>query len=418
MKKIVGLFATIVVAIASSIAIAQLYPLFGPSTGILKGSISSPQTSAAASADVIGLWIGGGTCNNTTYLRGDGQCQTPSGSAVGANPTGTVGLTAVNGSATTFLRSDGAPALSQSISPTMTGNWLFAATSGVPVTVTAPTGQNAIVVNPASGSSALTALAGSANIAQVLLRGNNNTGANGFAVLQNASGQAVLNQGNAASFLLQIGGTTIETLTSGGGAQIGAPTGGDQGAGTVNATGVFVNGTAVSTSAASAAGTATASPSAITTTDTYVTPTYTIPANTLAAGSVIRVTMHGSCTSSAANSVNFRMRFGTAGTTADTNIFSGSFGTGNAATSGTNVPFSVTFYFIVITNGSSGTAMANEVLTNNGTTGISQTATFVAQPTVAATINTTVGEHLGISLSAGVATTSISIYMATVERIS
>lgn len=54
-----------------------------------------------------------------------------------ANPTGTVGLTAVNGSATTFLRSDGAPALSQSIIPTWTGlhtfqaGWLSTASSTV-----------------------------------------------------------------------------------------------------------------------------------------------------------------------------------------------------------------------------------------------------------------------------------------------
>lgn len=44
-----------------------------------------------------------------------------------ANPTGSVGLTAVNGSASTFLRSDGAPALSQSIAPTWTGVHRFAA---------------------------------------------------------------------------------------------------------------------------------------------------------------------------------------------------------------------------------------------------------------------------------------------------
>lgn len=47
------------------------------------------------------------------------------GSASGANPTASVGLTAVNGSAVTFLRSDGAPALDQTIAPTMTGVWAF-----------------------------------------------------------------------------------------------------------------------------------------------------------------------------------------------------------------------------------------------------------------------------------------------------
>lgn len=45
--------------------------------------------------------------------------------STGANPTGTVGLSAVNGVATTFLRSDGAPPLSQAIVPTWTGIHTF-----------------------------------------------------------------------------------------------------------------------------------------------------------------------------------------------------------------------------------------------------------------------------------------------------
>jgi hypothetical protein len=44
---------------------------------------------------------------------------------LGANPSGTIGLTAVNGSATTYLRSDGAPALSQAIAPTWTAQHIF-----------------------------------------------------------------------------------------------------------------------------------------------------------------------------------------------------------------------------------------------------------------------------------------------------
>lgn len=43
----------------------------------------------------------------------------------GANPTASVGLAAVNGAATTFLRSDGAPKLDVSISPTWTGDHTF-----------------------------------------------------------------------------------------------------------------------------------------------------------------------------------------------------------------------------------------------------------------------------------------------------
>jgi hypothetical protein len=46
-----------------------------------------------------------------------------SGSA--ANPTGTIGLAAVNGILSTYMRSDGAPALSQAISPTWSGTHTF-----------------------------------------------------------------------------------------------------------------------------------------------------------------------------------------------------------------------------------------------------------------------------------------------------
>lgn len=59
--------------------------------------------------------------NSTTRYWANGACSGGSGVPTGANPTGTIGLTAVNGSALTFLRSDGAPALSQAIVPTWTG---------------------------------------------------------------------------------------------------------------------------------------------------------------------------------------------------------------------------------------------------------------------------------------------------------
>lgn len=62
--------------------------------------------------------------NSTTFWAGNGIWATPAGSA-GANPTSQIGLTAVNGSATTYMRSDAAPALNQGISPTMTGMWIF-----------------------------------------------------------------------------------------------------------------------------------------------------------------------------------------------------------------------------------------------------------------------------------------------------
>lgn len=60
--------------------------------------------------------------NVTLTTNGSGTISIAAASgASGANPTASVGLSAVNGAAITFLRSDGAPALDQSIAPTWTG---------------------------------------------------------------------------------------------------------------------------------------------------------------------------------------------------------------------------------------------------------------------------------------------------------
>lgn len=48
----------------------------GTLTGLIAGNGTSP-FSAATSADVIALWTG--TCDNTTFLRADGSCQSPGG---------------------------------------------------------------------------------------------------------------------------------------------------------------------------------------------------------------------------------------------------------------------------------------------------------------------------------------------------
>jgi len=68
---------------------------------------------------------------------------TTSGITGVANPTATIGLTAVNGTATTALRSDGAPALSQAIVPTWTGTHTF---------------SNAAAIRMSNGTAALPAL--------------------------------------------------------------------------------------------------------------------------------------------------------------------------------------------------------------------------------------------------------------------
>lgn len=72
-----------------------------------------------------------------------------SGASNGANPTGTVGLSAVNGTATTFLRSDGAPALSQAITPTWSGQHLFMVNTGFGAAITP---DSPLTVNSNSGT--------------------------------------------------------------------------------------------------------------------------------------------------------------------------------------------------------------------------------------------------------------------------
>lgn len=113
----------------SLVTVAQGGTGVGTITGPIRGNGTSAFTAAAA-ADIYGLW--GGTCNAGTYLSGAGTCTTPAGTTSGANPTASVGLTAVNGVAGTFMRSDGAPALSQSIAPTWSGvhTWNSIANTG------------------------------------------------------------------------------------------------------------------------------------------------------------------------------------------------------------------------------------------------------------------------------------------------
>lgn len=107
---------------------------FAP-TGDVTGSTTGTTTLAPA------LVIGAGKVTSSMLASG-----------VFANPTAPVGLTAVNGTATTAMRSDGAPALSVSISPTWLGNHTFAN----PITITKSLNNDLylLVSNTSSGASA------------------------------------------------------------------------------------------------------------------------------------------------------------------------------------------------------------------------------------------------------------------------
>jgi hypothetical protein len=128
--------------------------------------------------DGAGAWqVGGspGTSTNILTSNGSGTPPTwqaaPSG-ASGANPSAMVGLLGVNGVATTFLRSDGAPALDQNITPTWTGTHTFSSN----VALNGTTTVSGTSINAAglitSGTMATARLGSGSATANTLLHGN------------------------------------------------------------------------------------------------------------------------------------------------------------------------------------------------------------------------------------------------------
>jgi hypothetical protein len=94
------------------------------------GAVTVPNTSftyaklqdVSATSRVLGrITAGSGVIEELTGAN----LATIIGTSLGANPSASIGLTAVNGSAATYLRSDAAPALSVTISPAWSGvhNW-------------------------------------------------------------------------------------------------------------------------------------------------------------------------------------------------------------------------------------------------------------------------------------------------------
>lgn len=89
-RTLIKRFAAGFLVALSGVAVAATFNLFQPATGVLKGNASTYVTTAAISTDIRGLWTG--TCDASTYLRGDGSCQTPPGT--GGGTVNSVGLSA------------------------------------------------------------------------------------------------------------------------------------------------------------------------------------------------------------------------------------------------------------------------------------------------------------------------------------
>lgn len=139
-----------------------------------------------------------------------------------------------------------------------------------------------------------------------------------------------------------------------------------------------------------------------------------IKANSLKVGSVIRVTLQGTCTSSAANASTWRIRFGTAGTTADGAIFTAA--NSVAAASGTNIPFVAELVLTVRTLGAAATCSGYLRLINTGVTGISAVESQTVDATVAA-FDTTVDNWLSATYVAAAATTTSTFKNSFIEQV-
>jgi hypothetical protein len=156
----------------------------------------------------------------------------------------------------------------------------------------------------------------------------------------------------------------------------------------------------------------TAASSGINTTETILT-SYTIPASQMIAGTTFRVTVYGTCTSSAANASNIRVRLGTLGTTSDPAV---AVVTPTAATTGTSVPFQATFMVTIRTTGSgTGTTAGAGWLNNNGVTGISAAADVVSTLTTTSALNTTSQNIISVTYSSAATTTTSTFQLAAIE---
>lgn len=155
-----------------------------------------------------------------------------------------------------------------------------------------------------------------------------------------------------------------------------------------------------------------ATPSGIANTETAFlggTNNWRVYTNQLKAGSVIRVTVEGTYTAGAGAAAIFRIRLGTAGTTADTAL--ATFTLGTSAASGTNIPFEVTLVVTMRTVGAASTQVGHAKVINQGTTGLYTAAADIREATTAA-CDTTASNWLTVTFISASASNTATIKQA------
>lgn len=129
---------------------------------------SNNLSDVASASSAINNILPSQTSNSGKYLTTNGTAASWGTVTVptAANPTASLGLAAVPGSAATFMRSDGAPSLDVTIAPTMSGAWIFSAAgaasapaikaSGAPFAGTGTTSFPLVYLNNSSATASTT----------------------------------------------------------------------------------------------------------------------------------------------------------------------------------------------------------------------------------------------------------------------
>lgn len=193
------------------------------STSVRDGGILTSGTVAAARLPTFGTAAagivpasGGGTTN---FLRADGTWAAAGGGTAG-NPTASLGLTAINGVATTYMRSDAAPALDVTIAPTWSGLHTFSQriTNTSTTSAAATTGAYTYGALSYSDSNNLAVLQSSVSAYNQLVVQNTSAGVAASADLTISN-----NNGTATTFYGNFGMNSSGWLGTAGSATLNAP---------------------------------------------------------------------------------------------------------------------------------------------------------------------------------------------------
>lgn len=151
MKKLLLALLLTLAALNAHVTQAQTWTMFSPGPfGQICKSDTTWVCQQTTAPDIAATYFGLSGCTGSAALLFNSTCAPIPTVPTVANPSASVGLTAVNGSTGHFMDAGSAPPLSQSISPAMTGNWAFQ-----------PSGGTAFVVSGASGGVFATIINGS-----------------------------------------------------------------------------------------------------------------------------------------------------------------------------------------------------------------------------------------------------------------